>query len=223
MNKIYLVLFLIFVLGCVQVKDFEYALEQINKINLKYKTSMDTYPKSINEIDFMLNELMELKKIQLGGGVEPFNYVLNYRILNLEAEKFYILGQRYGSAGTTKDGFGCKSRPLIIESAHYRNASSQKGFEAVNLLREFINNYPEEANLSNLSEKNALFLNASFYNIYIDARRDSGVINRFCSENKTLEIYKQDFMKTTELSEEFINNLTYEQAVDIWKELRGIN
>lgn len=213
---------MIFIVGCVQVKDFKYGVKQINKLNSKYNTTMETYPHSIQQINSMLNDFIELKKIQLDSGQEPFNYIIDYRILNLEAEKLYIEGQKYGSAGTTKGGFGCKSRPLVLESASFRDKSAQKGFEAVDLLMEFVGKYQKEANLVALSYKNALFLNATFYRIVTDARRDSSVINRFCPSNATLETYQQEFRKKTNLSEDFINNLTYEEAVPIWKKIRGI-
>lgn len=182
---------------------------------------METSPNSIQQIDSMINDFQELKKTQLKSGQEPFTYVIDYRILNLEAEKFYIESQKYGSSGTTKDGFGCKTRPLILESVYLRNSSALKGFEAVELLREFIGKYPEEAALANLSLKNALFANATFYQISRDARSDSNIINNFCPQNEAFKLYKEEFRKKTNLSEEYINNLTYEEAVKIWKEIRG--
>jgi hypothetical protein len=223
MKKIFLVIVLIFIVGCVQAKDFNFGIKQINALNSKYNTTMENYPKSINEINLMVDDYNELKKLQLENGQKPFNFVINYRILNLEAERLYIEGQKYGFAGTTKDGFGCKSRPLIIESASLRNKSALKGFEAVDLLREFVDKYPKESKLIGLSAKNALFLNATFYQISTEARRDSNIINHFCPQNGTLVLYKKELKSKTNLSNDFINNLTYEQAVPIWKKIRGFN
>lgn len=222
MRKIFLIFALLFIVGCTQANDFAYGLKQINSINSKYNTDMETYPKSLNQIDSMIDDFKELKKLELEKGQEALNYIIDYRLLNLEAEKLYIQGQKYGTTGTTKGGFGCKSRPLIIESASLRNMSALKGFEAVDLVREFAGKYPKEANLAGLSFKNALFLNATFYQVSRDARSDSSVINHFCPTNVTLELYQQEFRKKTNLSEDFIINLTYEGAVPIWKEIRGI-
>ncbi len=222
MNKKFLIIALIFILGCAQAKNFDYGLKQINSLNSKYNTTMEIYPKTMQQISLMINDFKELKKTQLDSGKEQFEYVVDYRILNLEAEKLYREGQKYGNGGTTKEGFGCKSRPLIIESVSLRNSSALKGFEAVGLLREFANKYPEEAAKSNLSQKNALFLNATFYQISRDARSDSGIINHFCPQNETLALYKEEFRKKTNLSEDFISNLRYEEAVPIWKKIRGI-
>ncbi len=222
-KKILTIVLLIFIASCTQIKDFKYGLKEIRKVNFDYNTTMETYPNTIQQIDLMLNDFAELKKTELINGQEPFTYVIGYRMLNLEAEKLYIESQKYGRSGTTKYGFGCKSRPLIIESSSLRNSSALKGFEAVELLREFIDEYPEEAKLANLSEKNALFLNATFYQVSRDARRDGSLINNLCPKNSTLEIYKEEFKKKTNLSEEDLSELTYEEAVDIWKKLRVLN
>ena len=222
LKKILLLIGLLLIFGCVQQKDFRHGLGKISSLNSKYNTTIDTYPKSIAQIDLMLDDYRQLKNFQLDSGQESFAYIVDYRILNLEAEKLYIESQRYGSAGTTKDGFGCRSRPFIIESAGLRNKSSLKAFEAVTLVREFIGKHPEDAGLSGLSAKTALFLNATFYQISRDARSDSKVINNFCPINVTLDIYRQNFRKKTNLSEESINKMSYEEAVQIWKKLSGM-
>jgi len=222
-KKTLLLIVLLFIAGCAQAKDLDYGVKQVTNLNSRYNTTMETYPKSIGQIDLMLDDFAELKKLQLETGQESFNYLVDYRVLNLEAEKLYIQGQKYGSAGTTKDGFGCKSRPLIIESVSLRNSSGSTGFESVGLLREFVNKYPEDAKLVGLSEKNALFLNATFYEISVEARRDSSIINHFCPQNVTFELYQEEFRKRTNLSEDFINRLSYEEAVPIWKRIRGIS
>lgn len=214
---------LLFVIGCVQARDFNYGFKQITKLNSKYNTTMETYPKSMKQINLMIDDLAELKKMELGSGKEPFNYVIDYRLLNLEAEKLYMEGQKYGAAGTTKYGFGCKPRPLITESVSLRNSSALKGFEAVDLLNEFIGKYPKEANLAGLSPKNALFMNATFYQVSSDAKRDSNTINYFCPQNETLVLYKKEIKAKTNLSADFVNNLTYKEAADIWKKIRGFS
>ena len=213
---------LVFIASCTQAKAFNYGARQVNSINAKYNTTMETYPQHLKPIDSMGSDLKELKKIKLEAGQEPLKYLIDFRLLNLEAEKFYILGQKYGDSGTTKYGFGCKSTPLVIESAALRNSSALKGFEAVKLLREFVGKYPKEANSVGLSNKNALFLNATFYQIFQEAAADSNIINHFCPKNETLESYRRQFRRETNMSEDSINNLTYEQAVPIWIKLEDI-
>lgn len=222
MKKAFLLILLVFIFGCAQAKDFSYGLKQINSLNSKYNTTIETYPKSLNGVSQMASEYDELRKMQLESGQEQFSYVVDYRLLNLEAERLFMQGQKYGNSGTTKYGFGCKIRPLIIESVGLRNRSSQKGFEAVDLLNDFARKYPQESKMAGLGAKNALFLNATFHEIFVDARRDSNIINNFCPANVTLVLYKEEFRKRTNLSEGQINNLSYEEAVSIWKIIRSI-
>ena len=171
----------------------------------------------------MRDELLTIKRLDLDSGKEQFIYLVNYRILNLQAERDFIESQKYGAAGTTVYGFGCKIRPLIIESASLRNSSALKGFGAVDLLREFINKFPQEAGSAGLSGKDALFLNATFYKISQSAESDSSIINHFCPKNVTLESYQKEFEREKDLSNEEISKLSYEQAVSIWKKKNDIN
>ena len=223
LKKLFFIVFLILVIGCAQSKDFGYGIKQMNIVDAKYNTTMDTYPKNPSTIDMLIKDLKELIKLQLDKGQESLYHSVGIRILNLESEKLFIEGQKYGSSGTATDGFGCKQRPLIIESVGLRNQSASKGFEAVNTMREFIVKYPTDAESVNITEKNALFFNATFYKISSDARKDSSIINSFCPINRTLELYREEFKKKTNYTEDFINGLDYEQAVPIWKELRGWN
>ena len=218
LKKIFLLL-LVLLAGCAQ-QNFEYGLAKLNEVNSRYNTTMETYPKSIENIGLMTNDLNNLKNLQLQEGQEPFDRLIGYRILNLEAERLFMESQKHGFNDLTKTGFACKPRPLIIESVALRNQSAQKGFEAVSLLNEFISKYPEDAKTAGLSNKNVLFLNASFYGVSKIARSDSNLINHFCTQNVTLELYREEFRKRTNLSEENINNLTYDKAVVIWKKIR---
>ena len=222
MKKIFLLMAAVLIIGCTQARDFSYGLKQVKALNSKYNTTIETYPKSINGVSLMIDDYKELRKLPLDRGREHFNYVIDYRLLNLEAERLFMQSQKYGNAGTTKYGFGCKIRPLIIESAGLRDKSALKAFEAVSLLREFTEKYPEESKSAGLSQKDALFLNATFYEIARNARSDSKTINHFCPANVTLDLYREEFRKKTNLSEDQINNLSYEEAVPIWKIMRGV-
>ena len=214
----------IFISSCIKSTDlnFDYGLLLINNANEKYNSTMQSYPKDMVAINSMLYEFSKLKETELSRGHEAFILLIDFRLLNLESEKNYMQSQKYGDAGSTKKGFGCKSRPLIIESSSLRNISAIKGFKAVDSLNELLANYPREAAAAGLSSKDALFLNASFYQISKDAAKDSRIINNFCPKNETLEIYKQEIRKKTNLSEDYINKLTYDEAVLIWKKERRL-
>lgn len=219
LKKIFFLALIVLLAGCAQ-QDFEYGLEKLSEINSRYNTTIETYPKSSAQIGLMMKDMDNLKNLQLQNGQKSFDYLIRYRILNLEGEKLFMESQKHGFSDLAKTGFGCKPRPLIIESVKLRNQSAQKGFEAASLLKQFVDEYPEDAKAAGLSNKNVLFLNASFYEISRIARSDSNIINRFCPQNVTLELYKEEFKKRTNLSEEYINNLTYDKAAVIWKKIR---
>ena len=223
-SKIFLLVFLLLIAGCTEVKDFKYGVDKLSSINSKYKTNMETYPSDLNNINLMIDELTALKNVNLDKEQEQFNALINYRLLNLEAEQLYALNVlKYGNTGTTKKGFGCKGRPFIIESVKLRNSSALNGFDAVDVLKLFVEKYPSNAKSVNLSNKNALFLNAAFYQVSQDAVFDSNVINYFCPENITLSLYQKELMQNSNLSKDYINSLTYENAVKEWKNFRGLN
>ena len=226
MKKVLLNAVFVFLLvaGCAQVKDFSYGLEQIKGVDAKYGTNISNYPADIQQAGYLSGDLEKIRDINLDKGQEQFGQIVDYRLLALDAHGDFVNDAvNYGVSGTTEDGFGCKQRPLIIESVALRNSSAQKGFKAVSLLRNFVDKYPEEAKKAGVSYKDSLFMNATFYEIARKARSDSSIINRFCPQNVTLELYREEFKKATNLSEEYIKGLDYADAVVIWKKLRGIN
>ena len=224
MRRIFLLILVLILgfVGCAKMKDFSYGMNQISSLNSKYQTTMETYPQNEEQINSMLDELGALKGIKLDTEQEPYKTIIDYRILNLEAEKLYIESQKYRAGNIAATGFGCKSRPLIIESAKLRNGSATKGFEAASLLSSFVSTYPAKAKIANVTQKNVLFLNASFYEVERIAVTDSNIINNFCPENVTLGLYREQFERETNFSKENINSLSYEQAVQIWKQLEGL-
>ncbi len=222
-RKYFGVLVLIFIVGCAQdAKNFEYGLGKLNEIDSKYNVTMDSVPTGQKETSLMISELEILGEEKLESGQEAFDSLLIYRTASIEAAQIYAKGASFGAKGTTKDGFGCKDRPFVIESGQLRNSSAQKGFEAVSALWNLVEKYPREANASGLTGKNAVLMNGTFYKIYLDARSDIITIKNMCTENRTLEIYKDYLNKYTNLSDEYINNLDYGQAVIEYKDSLGL-
>ena len=223
MKKLIYIIYIICLLlaaGCAtknQTTDFSYGNGKLNEINNRYGTDMQSYPANLSKIDLMTGEIAKIQNIKLDNGDKPFGLLVSFRIFSLEAHKLYLLSQKYGDWGTTVNGFGCKRRPLIIESASLRRKSSSKGFNAAEELERFVKDYPKEASLANMSAKNVLFFNATFYEISNGAEADINNINYFCPENVTLDLYREDFRKNTNFSEDYINSLNYDKAVVIWE------
>ena len=221
LKNVLFLLFVVFVAGCASIKDLDYGISKLKEVNSKYNTTMDSFPSQPDKIDMMINDINNLKSIDLGDNNEEFGYILDYRIANSEAIKFLIQSGKYGKLGTTVGGFACKPRPLVIESAILRNMSAQKGYGAAKLMNLFAEKYPADAEKLNFSTKKALFMNADFSEIETNGRKDINTVNSLCPTNRTLELYKEDFANHLNLSKDAIDNLTYDEAVNIWKIEKG--
>lgn len=205
--------------SCAPVKDYNYAMSEFNKTIGKYNSTLENLPDTTKELESLR---LELKSMQLGldKDADAFKHLVGYTMLVLEAEESKIRGESYGAIGTASDGFGCKQRPLIYESADFRNESAQKGFESLAILKEFLEKYPNEANSAGLGNRIIIFKNGYYVRLANDAKSDKGIVNKLCPVNRTLEIYKEGFKKTLNMTDDEISKLTYEQAVEIYKQQR---
>ena len=217
MNKIIFIILIIFLFGCSQNADSG-IIQKINEVNDKYGTTMESFPASVEMVDDMLKDFKSIKEMD---PYSKFDDLLDFRIKTLEAGKLYLKGTRYGNMGTTSQGFGCKSRAIIIESANLRNQSSQISFEAVNILLQVLKDDPEIAEQFSLTGKTALLQNATAYSLFETARKDIKTMNNLCPQNKTLELYKEELRAKMDLGDEYINKLEYDEAALLWRQLRG--
>lgn len=200
---IVLTILMLIAVGCgtQQKKDFSYGLEEINRLNQKYEVDMSKSPDSAEKIDLFLAELEDLKKTEFESGGEAFKILIEYRIHNLQADRYFVENKmRYGERGTTIKGFGCKGRHRILNSSSLRMMSASEGFKAAEHLYRLVEGYPEESKSAGLSRKDALFLNATFYEINNQAKKDNRTIERFCPE----EVYQQ-LMNEEELKKGLLN------------------
>ena len=163
--------------------EFENKLEELNRINEKYNTTIYSLPLTIEEDKSLLEELNDLKNnIETK---EPFKLLLDFRIKLAESDMFFKEGWKYGRGSTTKYGFGCRGGlPRLRNATFDRNMSSQIGYEAVALMTELIEKYPSEAKIANVTSKHALFLNASFYKEEKDASRDRKLVESACGKKE---------------------------------------
>ena len=180
-----IVLIFALVYGCAsssQVISFEQGVKRINKIDEKFGADMKIPPNSTEEIDGLLAGLVGFaasnKNIPLS-----LKYLLDFRIKSLEAELLHIEGWQWGRGSTTDWGFGCrKGSARILNSSKIRNASAQKGYEALDALKSLIEEFPKEAKSLDLSQKDLLFINAQYYKIEEKAGKDAKTIRNLCKE-----------------------------------------
>ena len=180
---------LIFLISCTshEAITFEQGVERINEINDRFYVDMKTSPGTVEDIDELLAELNELKALN-ENMPKPLAYLLDYRIKSLEAEKLHIEGWQWGKASTTEYGFGCKGTERILNSSSLRNAAALKGYESVSALQLFVDENPEEAKSLNLTQKDVIFLNASYYQVEKKAKSDAVIVTKLCIEKGLVEI-----------------------------------
>ncbi len=187
MNKIALfgtVFLLAVIYGCVSGPiTFKQGVEKISEFDKKADAGMKTPPNSIEGINELHAQLTGF------GAANPnmpksLKQLLDFRIKTLEAEKIHNQGWQWGEGSTTDYGFGCKKGYAKIRaSARLRNISAQKGYDAVNALQLFVDEFPNEALSLNLTQKDVVFLNAAYYSIENKARRDDGIVKSLCKDS----------------------------------------
>ena len=187
MNKtiIFGILFLLVILyGCTSLIDasFKKGVKRINEIDDKFDTNMKSIPGSEEQIDELLVQLV-------GFGVanedttKALEYLLDFRIKSLEAEKLHIEGWQWGRGSTTDWGFGCrKGSARVLNSSKIRNSSAYKGYESLEALQLLVDEFPNEAKSVNLTQIDVIFLNAAYRQVEDKAVRDSKIIRGFCKE-----------------------------------------
>ncbi len=172
--------------GCTQ-SAFDIGIKKLNGIDEKYGISLQAPPETTENIDEVINDLNQFKT---ANNVESLEMLADFRIKFLESQKLFIEGWQWGRGSTTIYGFGCtKGYARVTTSASIRNASAQAGFEAVDLLEQFVDNYPNEAKSVNITQKDVLFLKALYFQGEEQASKDARIIESACGGkgyNKTL-------------------------------------
>jgi len=187
MNKIIIfgmVLFLIVIYGCDSTIDpaFKKGIKRINEINDKFDATMKTPPDSAEKIDGLLTQIIGFAAAN-ENMAQSLEYLLDFRIKSLEAEKLHVEGWQWGRGSTTDWGFGCRGGSArVLNSSKIRNSSAQKGFESLNSLQLLVDEFPKEAKSVNLSQKDVIFLNAAYQLVEKKARRDAAIIRSACKE-----------------------------------------
>jgi len=186
-NKIILqmvILLLIAAYGCVssETVTFNDGIKKINEFDNQFGATMKTPPNSTEGINGILAQLIGFRAANIDMDKSLVN-LLDFRIKSLEAERLHIEGWQWGKGSTTDYGFGCnKGSARVLNSSRIRNASAQRGYEAVEALQLFIDSYPKQAESVNLTQKYILFIRAAYQQVEEKANRDSRIISNLCKE-----------------------------------------
>ena len=143
---------------------------------------MKTPPDSAEEIDGLFVQLTGFGAANKDMPLS-LKYLFDFRIKGIEAEKLHTEGWQWGRGSTTDWGFGCrKGSARILNSSKIRNASAEKGYESVNALQLFVDEFTNEAKSLNLTQKDVVFLNAAYTSIQEKAESDARTIRSICKE-----------------------------------------
>jgi hypothetical protein len=181
--KLIILIGLIFLYGCVspETVKFNEGVERIDDIDNEFGASMKKAPDSIEKVDGLIAGLTGFAASQ---EITSIKSLLGFRIKNLEAERLYIEGWQWGRGSTTEWGFGCRNGfERITNSSILRNASASKGYESVELLQKFIDEFPKEAKSINLTQLDVLFLNANYVLEQEKAEKDGRTVKSLCKKD----------------------------------------
>ncbi len=174
-------------IGCTnEITTFDQGVSEIHKANQKYNIDIKSMPASIGSAVLMRNDLKLIEQ-RSKNSPESFKLLLSYLKRSLEANILNLKAWEHGEIASTRDGFGCKSLPIIINSSILRNASAQIGYEAVDILQEFVEKYPQEAEAVNLSQRDVVFSNFFYAEVEKEASRDRKIIVHFCGHKYNLD------------------------------------
>ena len=161
---------------------FDSGVKTISEFDKQFGATMKVPPNSTGGVNGLLAQLVGFRAANSDMG-RSLAIFLDFRIKSLEAERLHIEGWQWGKGSTTDYGFGCnKGSARVLNSSRIRNASAQKGYEAVEALQSFIDGYPKQAESINLTQKDILFINAAYQQVEEKANRDAGIISSLCRE-----------------------------------------
>jgi len=174
---------LITIYGCSNLDaDFKQGVKKINKLDGKFDATMKNPPNSTEKLGGLLVQLTGFKAAS-EDIPKSLDYLLDFRIKSLEAELLHIEGWQWGRGSTTDWGFGCrKGSARVLNSSKIRNSSAQKGYESIDALQLFIDEFPNEAKSVDLTQKDLIFLNAAYKQVEERASKDARIIRNLCKE-----------------------------------------
>ena len=181
----------LFIVACTPVEQsgtvsFENGIERIHEIDESYDSGMVSVPITIEDINGAHAEFLGFAA---ANDLDPeLELLVNFRIKVLEAKQLFEEGWKHGKSGTTEFGIACTAMfDKVKESSDLRNRSAVVGFDAVDLLEEFIDTYPEQAQSLNLSQRDALILKTIYFEIQEVAVKDDRTITKLCADKVNKE------------------------------------
>ncbi len=175
---------LLLLAGCTtEIFTFEQGVSEMEKIDGKYGADFKSMPGVMDNAVLMRRDLKELEGRSFSAP-ESFKLFLDYRIKSLEANIINLEAWKHGRKSTTVYGFGCKSLGIVVNSSRLRNYSAQKGYDSLEVLKEFVDQYGEEALSINITQRDIVFSNVYYYKLEDEASKDKRIIEHFCIKDE---------------------------------------
>ncbi|MBI4154623.1 hypothetical protein HY498_00885 [Candidatus Woesearchaeota archaeon] len=183
-----LLILVIFLVGCAK-KDYNFAYQEIKKLDIKY--SGDFKNEMLNgtmlgfdNLSLMRDDLTKLRKDLVKEGVNKTKsaiLLVDVRLNMLESEKFWYLGYNLGLEGVTFDGFKCSEVPELLLGRSYFNESFNYGQKAMNLMDSVLVVYPESRALFGVDKDKIKFYDSPLGYLNAIIETNTIAIERYCS------------------------------------------
>ncbi len=171
-----------FLVGCANdFSTYDSGINEMKRIQEKYGVDFQKTPLK-EAIPSLVSELSAFdRKVVENEDTKALKLLLDYRMRVLESDILLLEGFKWGDASTTEKGFGCiKGSERILNSSALRIMAAAKGEEAIEPLRQFIEQYPQKAAALDLNQRAVLSLTTTYAVVLEQAQKDKGNVEGFC-------------------------------------------
>ncbi len=203
-KELLIILLLIFVSGCsitgkvAYPYSFEDGFNELMALDSKHNT--DFYTENINTSQWLLEDIDIIKenytalrdKFNTSREIseedkEALLLLMEYKINNIEATKYFKLKNAIGSRGTVVDGFKCNDKPFILMAVQYFNLSHQYLLKARYAMDDILTHYSQTRAVIGIDNHRPIIMDPPFKEIFRFIDGEAKMINKFCPEEAVEE------------------------------------
>lgn len=179
---------------------FEDGFNELMALDTKYNT--DFYTENINtsqwpleEIDIINQDYIALRdRFNQSASTSrgPLLLLMEYKINNIEATKYFKLKNAIGSRGTVRDGFSCKDKPFVLMAVQYFNTSHQHLLKARYAMDDLLTYYPQSRTVIDIENRRPIIMDPPFAEILRFIDGETRIINKFCPAVSEISTEEED-------------------------------
>lgn len=185
---------LVFISGCITgAYTFKDGFNELMELDARHNTSL--YTENINasawpveDIDVIRQDYIVLRdKFNTSASVkkedrEALLLLMEFKINNIEATKYFKLKNAIGKRGTARDGFKCNDKPFILMAVSYFNMSHQHLLRARYAMDDMLTYYPQTRAVIDMENRRPVIMDPPFAEMFRFIEGETGIINKFCPE-----------------------------------------